>query len=645
MLTVFPLSDYADIHILERKKQEYLTILQEQTNRIFEEKPTIAVDDKNYEETKYYRDFFSYLNILNTYDYHEEWQDLLDDLSQKKRSMREHLSLNDDYHYHSLKILEDPLLTEDEIKDIQEDHEDYLKFTGSLSTEQRALLVEKNKEMVQLSQEYDKKRAQFQKNEVLFVAEEELSDISDDIKQYLIRTDGGFHIQDNQWASYIISHSQSEEVREKIFNFTCPFLSGEYNLEPIVTRMIALRQEIASIYGYATYASVVLEDLMAKNAQNVLNIVESLQEKMLPRILKEQEELKTLATLHDIAWKSHNMGFIYRLYEEQKFNVDQEELRQYFQVEKAVEQLHQWITKHYGVTFEKMEQEVWHSSVQGFNLMKNGKVHGVIYHDLFERPGKTDGAFFSPQKNRCNIRQYNDIPIGILCTNFRNDEHHTMTMYDLKTLWHEYGHALHHLLIESGHPTHSGMYVENDAIELPSTFMEEFISSYEMLSELSGHMKTGEVLPRSLYDTIVNIEKEENFNATYATLRYTYYDLHMHEHKKTPREAWSDALKRFDPTVKNKRYDSMVELPHVFTWGYESKYHSYMWASIMVHDIRHAMQSDPTLFQKYNDHIFTYGAAIPMDELYEKIMGRPMSVDGIVHYFDLESGEEQGMTM
>lgn len=461
-----------------------------------------------------------------------------------------------------------------------------------------------------------------------------------------------------QYPSYIpfITYCENRELRRELAleNGKKSFKNNEFDNQNLIKEIISLKQQKAEILGYKTYADYVLEERMAKSPGKVFEFLNELLEKATPFAKREIEELKTLAKADGI---EEMQSYDHALYAEKlrkaKYDIDDEELKPYFQLDKVEEAVFGLAGKLFGLEFVEINDvqkyhpevktyevnEVANPSTDNHQLSTNFKA--LLYADYHPRKGKRAGAWmtsFKSQKieNGENVRPH----ISVVC-NFTKptaEMPSLLTFQEVTTLFHEFGHALHGILANTQYPTLSGTSVKWDFVELPSQFLENYCYEPEFLKTFAKHYQTGEVLPD---EKIQKISESKNFMEGYQTLRQLGFGiLDMTYHTKVGElENWS--VKEFEDntTKKTQLYPTNPEtvmstsFSHIFQGGYSAGYYSYKWAEVLDADAFQYFKENgifnPEIAAKYKILLSSGGTKDPM-ELYKNFRGSEPKVESLL---------------
>ena len=333
--------------------------------------------------------------------------------------------------------------------------------------------------------------------------------------------------------SPFMTYSTQRELRKEMYmarNTECTHDNDSNNLE-ICKRLINLRRELAQLLGYSTYADYVLKHRMASNIENVYKLLNDLIDAYKPTAIKEVKEIEELAKEmegNDFEMQPWDFSFYSHKLQMKKFNLDAEMLRPYFQLDKVIEGVFGLANKLYGITFkENKEIPVYHPNVKAYEVFdKDGSYLAVFYADFFPRKGKQGGAWMTEFQGQWIDHKGNNVrPHVSVVTNFTKpteEKPALLTLGEVETFLHEFGHSLHGMFANTRFESLSGTNVWWDFVELPSQFMENYAIEKDFLRTFAFHYETGEPLPDELTERIV---KSRNFMAAYACLRQVSFGL------------------------------------------------------------------------------------------------------------------------
>ncbi|MBR6990427.1 MAG: M3 family metallopeptidase [Bacteroidaceae bacterium] len=448
-----------------------------------------------------------------------------------------------------------------------------------------------------------------------------------------------------------MSFCEDRELRKELYlayNTKCAH-GGNTDNQDLVKKLVNGRIQLAQLLGYSDFASYVLENRMAENKDNVFNLLHELLEKYRPVAEKEVKAIEELA--HETEGADFKlMPWDFAFYSDKLklklFNINKEILRPYFQVDKVIEGVFALATKLYGITFkENREIPVFNPDVIPFEVFdKDGSFLAVLYTDFYPREGKRSGAWMTSykeqwiEKDGTNSRPHVSITANL--TKPTPTKPALLTLDEVQTFLHEFGHALHGIFANTTYESLSGTNVYWDFVELPSQFMENYANEKEFLNTFAYHYQTGEALPVEL---IQRINDSRNFNVAYACLRQISFgllDMAYYTRKELLPE--STDIKNFE----HKAWESTQLLPvipeccmstqfsHIMTGGYAAGYYSYKWAEVLDADAFEYFQETGIFNQETANkfrNMLSKGGTIPPMKLYEEFRGKAPSIHALLH--------------
>ena len=409
-----------------------------------------------------------------------------------------------------------------------------------------------------------------------------------------------------------------------------------------IDRILALRHEAADIVGYANYAEYSLATKMADTPAHVIDFLESLAARSREAAERELAELTELAGMAIEPWDT---AYWLEKLKHRKYAVSDDELRQYFLTDRVVAGLFELASRLYGLSIEAVDGvPAWNDAVRYYRVSQaDGAAIGGFYADLYARSGKRTGAWISDLTNRMRVAGQAEEPIGFLVCNFPPPDDAGVSLLghdDVVTLFHEFGHMLHHLLTRIDYPSIAGINgVPWDAVELPSQFMENFAWSYDVLEKCSGHRETGEPLPKALFD---KLDASRHAGAALGMLRqieFGLFDLRLHaEYTPGTETGPLDLLTEVREQVGLVRHPDYNRLPqafsHIFAGGYAAGYYSYKWAEVLAADAFAAFEEagifDTDTAARFRHEILEIGGSRDFMEAYVAFRGRRPSLEPLL---------------
>ena len=547
---------------------------------------------------------------------------------------------------------------EKEKYNLNEEQEMLLTETYKGFVRSGALLNEQDKEKFKnISIELSKKSLQFGENVLAetnnyfkhITDEKDLAGIPDAILQQYReeakeRNLDGFVVT-LQYPSFLplMTYAENRELRKELAlaNGKKSFQNNEFDNQNLIKEIISLKQVKAKLLGYETYADYVLEERMAKSPVQVKSFLNELLEKAKPYAEKEIEELKTLAKADGIEeMESFDHAFYAEKLRKQKFDIDDEELKPYFQLEKVQEAVFGLAKTLFGLEFkETSEIQKYNDEVKTYEIFENGEFKALLYADYFPRKGKRAGAWMTSYRSQSIKNGKNNRPhISVVC-NFSKPSSDTpslLTFQEVTTLFHEFGHALHGVLANTTYPNLSGTSVKWDFVELPSQFLENYCYEPEFLKTFAKHYQTGEILP---LEKIQKISDSKNFMEGYQTMRQIGFGLLDISYHTNPEKVGDVKTFEVEETKATNLYPSNPEtvmstsFSHIFQGGYSAGYYSYKWAEVLDADAFQYFKENgifnPEIAAKYKVLLSSGGTKDPM-ELYKNFRGSEPKVESLL---------------
>ena len=462
--------------------------------------------------------------------------------------------------------------------------------------------------------------------------------------------------------SPFMTYSTQRELRKQMYmarNTVCTHDNSENNLD-ICKRLVNLRREIAQLLGYKTYADYVLKRRMASNSRNVYKLLDDLIDAYKPTAIKERDELKKLFERETGKHKEKakdkmkpwDVGFYSHKLQMKKYNLDQEMLRPYFELSNVIKGVFGLATRLYGITFkENKDIPVYHPDVKAYEVFdKDGSYLAVFYADFHPRKGKQGGAWMTEYqgqhkeikneklniKNDKNVRPHVSVVMNL--TKPTAEKPALLTLSEVETFLHEFGHSLHGMFANTRFESLSGTNVWWDFVELPSQFMENFAIEKDFLRTFAFHYQTGEPMPDELIDRIV---RSRNFNVAYACMRqvsfglldmayYTRKDEFNEDIIPFEKRAWQKAM------VMPQLPDTCmtVQFSHIMAGGYSAGYYSYKWAEVLDADAFAVFKKEgifnPATAQRFRDCILSKGGTENPMTLYKRFKGSEPTIDALL---------------
>lgn len=457
----------------------------------------------------------------------------------------------------------------------------------------------------------------------------------------------------------VVTHSDNRELREEMYRAFATRASLESSVadadkrtqwdnSPLIERILTLRLEKAQLLGYSNYSEVSIAPKMAESTDQVIEFLEDLAAKAKPQAQREKATLAAFAKAElgleelnawDVAYASEKL-------KEKTFNVSQEKLREYFPLQKVQAGMFTLVEKLFDLEIKHNTNiDTYHTDVSYFDIYRGSDHIASFYWDLFARDKKRGGAWMADGRIRRKMATGTQIPVAFLTCNFNGpvgDKPALLTHDEVTTLFHEFGHGLHHMLTQIDVPSVSGINgVAWDAVELPSQFMENFCWEKEVLPTISGHYATNEPLPEEMLNNMIAGKNFQSAMQMVRQLEFSLFDFVLHKDFGTA--SFSDVQTLLNsvrekvavmtPPSFNKFQNSFS---HIFAGGYAAGYYSYKWAEVLSADAFSAFEEEGVLNvatgQRFLHAILEQGGSQEAMVLFENFRGRKPSVDPLLRH-------------
>jgi oligopeptidase A len=457
----------------------------------------------------------------------------------------------------------------------------------------------------------------------------------------------------------ILQYADNRALRETIYRANATKASElgakpEWDNTQNIIEILKLRDEEAKLLGYQNFAEVSLVPKMATAPQQVIQFLDDLAVRARPFAENDLAELKAFAKTELGIDKLEAWDFTYAAEKlrEQRYAFSEQEVKLYFPEPKVVDGLFRLVQNMFGVAIKADAGPVWHDDVKFYRIEKNGQLIGQFYLDLYARSGKRGGAWMDDARGRKSIGVDIQTPVAYLTCNFTEPavidgvrKPAYFTHDEVITLFHEFGHGLHHMLTAVDELGVSGISgVEWDAVELPSQFMENFCWEWEVLQHMTAHAESGAALPRALYDKMI---AAKNFQSGLQMLRqveFSLFDMHLHfdydpNGTKSVADVLAEVRHRVAVVIPPPFNRFQNSFSHVFSGGYAAGYYSYKWAEVLSADAYGAFeeaQGDPNRLTEtglaFQREILAVGGSRSAMESFTAFRGREPSIDALLRH-------------
>ena len=468
-------------------------------------------------------------------------------------------------------------------------------------------------------------------------------------------TGWAFTLQATSYGPFM-QYADNRNLREKLSRAYGErgFHNDKNDNQEHINRMVQLRHERANLLGYSTHADFVLEESMAGSSQKVNAFLAELVQHARPAADRQLDELTAFANENGFAdgqLQQWDYSYYAEKLKKKQLDLDDEMLRPYLKLENVLEGVFTVANKLFGITFKENNTiQVYHPEVKAYEVFdQNGKFLAVFYGDFFPREGKRGGAWMSDVQGQKIVNGVNLRPHIVNVCNFTRPSDtrpSLLTFYEVTTLFHEFGHALHGMLANGQYESLSGTNVPRDFVELPSQLMENWCYTPDALKLFARHYQTGEAIPQAL---IEKIRAGQNFMAGIATLRQLRFgltDMYFHDRKPTD-ESITDVENRVDslvnlfPQVAGTSFSTAFS--HIFAGGYSAGYYSYKWSEVLDADAFEYFQENGGLAahdvaRQFRQNVLEKGGSEKPMDLYVKFRGREPSPQAMLRRSGLVVG-------
>ena len=450
----------------------------------------------------------------------------------------------------------------------------------------------------------------------------------------------------------LMQYAENRNLREKLYRAHVTRASEFRNLEldntSIIVRELRLRKEKARLLGYKSFAEFSLVPKMAESPEAALDFLNDLAARALPHARRDYAELEEFARAElgiqelqawDIAFASEKLRA-------RRYAFSDQEVKRYFPEPKVLEGMFRLVEALYGIRILPDAAETWHPEVRFFRITdSDGSLIGQFYLDLYSRETKRGGAWMDEAITRQRMPGGLRTPVAHLVCNFPapvGNKPELFTHDEVMTLFHEFGHGLHHLLSRIDDLGVSGIRgVEWDAVELPSQFMENFCWEWGVLARMTAHVESGEALPRSLFDKMLAAKNFQTGMQTVRQIEFALVDMHLHHNydpagAKTPLQLLHEIRAKVAVVTPPEYNRFLNNFSHVFSGDYAAGYYSYKWAEVLSADAYSLFEQNGVLDSgtgaRFRDEILAVGGSRPALESFKAFRGREPRIDALLRH-------------
>ena len=441
-----------------------------------------------------------------------------------------------------------------------------------------------------------------------------------------------------QMPSYVayMTYGKNAQIREELYR---AYVTRAPQNAAIIDELLALKNEMSKLLGFDNYAQYSLSSKMAKDEKKVVDFLTRL---ITNSKAQAHEELKELQAIAPKTLESFDSAFYSEILKKERYDIDEEEYRPYFEQRSVVNGMFNFLDKLFGVSFVKVDEKLWHEKAFSYDLHVDGKLKARLYLDLEARESKSGGAWMHNFQTHCLDEDAREqLASAFIVCNFPASSESNPSLLrhdDVVTLFHEMGHAIHHALSGVNENEVSGVNgVEWDAVEFPSQFLENFAYEPQVLKLFATHHESAETIPDEMIEKLV---RSKNFLSAMGMLRqleFSIFDFKLHSEVYKGEEVQNllNEIRADTALIKAPEYNKFQNgFSHIFSGGYAAGYYSYKWAEVLSADVFYSVVDegifDSKTAKKYREIILNGGGSKSMEILFQELMGRDADTDRLL---------------
>ena len=449
----------------------------------------------------------------------------------------------------------------------------------------------------------------------------------------------------------VMQYADSRALREKLYHGyatrASELASPKFDNTNLIDEILSLRYESSKLLGFKHFTEMSLVSKMAKSSEEVITFLMDLANKAKPFALKDMDELKSFAkTLKIEKLEAWDVAYVSEKLRQAKYSFSENEVKQYFPEHRVLKGLFKVVETIFKLKIIKSDAPIWHKDVSFYSIKnENNELVGQFYFDLYARNHKRGGAWMDEAISRYKNSLGSSHPVAFLTCNFSSPSDNKPALFshdDVITLFHEFGHGLHHMLTKVDDYSISGIKgVEWDAVELPSQFMENFCWEWDVVKHMTEHVDNKNPLPKSLFDKMIEAKNFQSGMQTLRQIEFSLFDIRLHteysdQNKINPLkllETIRDEIAVVRPPSWNRFPNSFS---HIFAGGYAAGYYSYKWAEVLASDAFSLFEEEGILSshagQKFQNEVLSRGGSRPAMESFVAFRGREPNVDALLRH-------------
>ncbi|HAG47755.1 MAG TPA: oligopeptidase A, partial [Gammaproteobacteria bacterium] len=435
----------------------------------------------------------------------------------------------------------------------------------------------------------------------------------------------------------VMTYAKNQTLREEVYKAYISrasevgITSTEFDNKAIMDEILSLRQEMATILGFGNYADLSIEGKMVESTEQVIDFLNDLVDRSKTQAQQELDELQSFAGVELMPW---DLMYYSEQLKEKKFGFKKSELTPYFPEKKVLSGLFSTIENLYGISLREIEEKTYHADVKVLEITNPDGLVGRIYLDVYAREDKRGGAWMADYQALVNENK----PVAFVVCNLNSPTEGKPALFEfdeIVTLFHEFGHALHHVLTKVPYPSAAGIAgVPWDGVELPSQYMEFFCYEKEVVGLLSGHWQTGESLPDELYEKVIDSKNYQSAMQMLRQCEFSLWDLRTHMSSEDTYKVLEEVRSKtaLIPIVGENRF--LNTFGHIFSGGYAAGYFSYKWAEVLAADAYYYVQAQGGIgsdaSRSFMHNILEIGGSLDYMQQYVEFRGKKPSISALL---------------
>ena len=605
--------DFPDLNFLYSPEvltlaPEVLEVLLEEEKQDFEKKlntPDGEITFETFEDFSLLDYFFGILEHYQWVNNDDVIRKIIEDFEPKYIDFGNEVSYSKRY-YEMLKIcLENTTLTSEQKRILEQSIEAYEIRGIALSEEKQAELKKINKQLSELSQKFSNNVLDSQKEfEYIITDETFISEMPEDDRivaknRAFEKKKQWFLFDASQWAYMsIMKYCSNSEIRKYFYEARNRFATEEkYNNKPVILETLKLRNTKAELLGFKNYAELSLHFKMAESPAQIKNLFTDISRKAKPKGQAEIQEIREYFQLRDIqVW---DLSYYANKLREDKYAFDSKKLKKYLEFEKVLAGMFEIVKRLYGIEMKQLKIESYDSDVQVYEVYKDWNFLSYFFTDYFYRPLKRHGAWANIMREK--FERNKKITLNVCNFQKWSDGTTLLTLSDVETMFHEFGHATHEMFSQSEYSELSGFHVEWDFVELPSQLLENWCRDREGMKLFAKHIETGEDIPEDMLQKLEDLDTFWNGQMILTQNTYAMMDMWLHSEKIpfTENELDERVIANYELSAllpRSESYSPHTSFTHIFDGGYAAGYYSYMWAEIIEKEVWKAFKDSWNIF-------------------------------------------------